>query len=329
MDLEDLYRLLRAGHIQAQGIVDTIQEPLLVLDQHLCVLSGNMAFFEKFRVSKDETIGQSTFKLGNGQWDIPELRTLLSEVVPKSSAVVGYEVTHEFPNLGLRTMLVSARRLVHPDSNSTSILLMLEDVTEKRRTDAEKDILLAETRHRMKNLLSTVRALANRTAVADRSAVEYRDAFLGRFEALMDAQNLELSGGAVIDFAGIVETAAKVAPSEDAFVRQGPSVALATRQVLPLRLLVHELSTNALKYGALSVEGGKVTVRWSVVNRTGGREALLIAWREEGGPPVAPPARSGFGSELIDFSVRHELGGTAELNFEPDGFRGMFSVPIG
>ena len=69
-------------------------------------------------------------------------------------------------------------------------------------------------------------------------------------------------------------------------------------------------------------------MRWSVVDRDGGREALLIEWREEGGPPGGCPARSGFGSELIEFSVRHELEGTAELRFEPGGFRGMFSVPI-
>lgn len=329
MDLEDLYRLLRAGHIQAQGIVDTLEEPLLVLDKNLCVLTGNTAFFQKFSVSKDETIGETLFNLGNGQWDIPELRKLLFEVVPKASAVVGYEVTHEFPVLGLRTMLVSARRLVHPDSSNSSILVLFEDVTDRRRVEAEKDILLAETRHRMKNLLATVRALASRTATDGRSAVEYRDAFIGRFEALMDAQDVALSGRSTADFAEIIAKAAKLAPSEDVFVRHGPSVTLAAPQVLPLSLLVHELVTNALKYGALSAEGGKVTVSWSLADRTAGGETLRIEWREENGPPVAPPRRSGFGSELIEFSVKQDLGGTAETHFEPEGFRGIFSVPIG
>lgn len=329
MDLEDLYRLLRAGHIQAQGIVDTLPEPLLVLDKNLWVLSGSAAFFDTFCVSKDETIGQSIFSLGNGQWDIPELRTLLCDVVPKSVAVVGYEVRHDFPSLGPRTMLVSARRLVHPDSSNTSILVMFEDVTERRRTEAQKDILLAETRHRMKNLLATVRALATRTATDGRSAEEYRDAFLGRFEALMDAQDMQLSGQSTADFAEIIARAARVAPTEDAFVRHGPSVTVAAPQVLPLSLLVHELTTNALKYGALSASGGKVTVEWSVADRTGGGEMLRIEWREANGPRVSPPARTGFGSELIEFSVKESLAGTAELHFEPEGFRALFSVPIG
>ena len=94
MNLEDLYRLLRAGHVQAQGIVDTLEQPLLVLDQHLSVESGNVAFFRTFCVSKDETVGQPVFDLGDGQWDIPELRKLLSDVVPRSTAVIGYEVRH-------------------------------------------------------------------------------------------------------------------------------------------------------------------------------------------------------------------------------------------
>lgn len=326
MNLEDLYRLLRAGHVQAQGIVDTLEEPLLVIDQHLCVLSGNVAFFETFGVSKDETLGETLFSLGNGQWDIPELRKLLSEVVPKSAAIIGYEVKHEFPMLGLRTMLVSARRLVQPDSGSTSMLLVFEDVTERRRADAAKDVLLAETRHRMKNLMATIHALANQTVAEDRSGVEYRDAFLGRFEALMAAQDAALPGQSPTNFADIVKKAAELAGSADAFICHGPSVGLAAPRVSPLSLVVHELSTNALKYGALSVVGGRVTVDWSVAD---GGKTLLIDWREENGPRVASPRRSGFGSKLIEFSVTQDLEGSAELHFEPEGFHGRFSVPIG
>jgi two-component sensor histidine kinase len=133
-------------------------------------------------------------------------------------------------------MLVSARRLVHPDSSNTSILLLFEDVTEQRRSEAEKDILLAETRHRMKNLLATVRALTNGTATEGRSAVEYREVFLGRFEAMIEAQDMEMSGRSTADFADIVGRAAKLARSEAAFVRRGPSVTVAAPQVLPLSL---------------------------------------------------------------------------------------------
>ena len=196
MNLEDLYRLLRSEHVQAQGIIDSLEEPLLVVDQAGCVLTGNRGFFETFRVGRDDTVGRSLFALGNGQWDIPEFRRLLGEIIPRSAAIIGYEVNADYPAIGRRTMLVSARRLIHPDNNSTSILILFEDVTDRRHSEAEKDILLAETRHRMKNLLAVVRALATQTAVEGRSGAEYRDAFLGRFEAVVRAEDLAMPGSA-------------------------------------------------------------------------------------------------------------------------------------
>ncbi len=330
MNLEDLYRLLRAGHVQSQGIVDTLAEPLLVLDHSYNVLSGNIAFFDTFQVSKDDTLGQCLFDLGDGQWDIAPLRELLSKVVPQSTAVIGYEVRHDFPGLGLRTMLVSARRMVHPESNSTSMLLLFEDVTDRRQAEAEKDILLAETRHRMRNLLASVRALANQTRTEGRTAADYQRAFLGRFQALMEAQDLVLSGQSGVDFGGIMQDAGKLAGSEgEAFVCHGPFVAVSAHQVLPLKFVVHELTTNALKHGALSAAGGKVRVDWTLAPRSDGGETLLMEWREEGGPRVAPPERPGFGSQLLEFSVKHDLKGTVELLFPPEGFRCSISVPIG
>jgi hypothetical protein len=207
MHLEDLYRLLRSEHVQAQGIIDTLEEPLLVVDQAGCVLTGNRGFFATFRAGRDGTVGHSLFALGNGQWDIPELRRLLSDIITKSTAIIGYQVNADFPAIGRRTMLVSARRLALPDNNSTSVLIMFEDATEKRREDAQKDILLAETRHRMRNLLAVVRALATQTAVEGRSGEEYREAFLGRFEALIRAEDFALAGSADGDLSALVEQA--------------------------------------------------------------------------------------------------------------------------
>jgi two-component sensor histidine kinase len=92
---------------------------------------------------------------------------------------------------------------------------------------------------------------------------------------------------------------------------------------LSLALVLHELATNALKYGALSVPGGRVRVRWS---REGGK--LRLTWREEGGPAVAPPTRRGFGSMLIERSVAHNLGGTARLDFRPEGLAYEVELPL-
>jgi len=92
MNVEDRYRLLRTSPVQAQGIVDTVRDSVLVLDESLRVQSANRPFFQTFRVDRYETIGQPLYELGNGQWDIPDLRRLLSDIIPKSTAVIDYRV---------------------------------------------------------------------------------------------------------------------------------------------------------------------------------------------------------------------------------------------
>ncbi len=106
----------------------------------------------------------------------------------------------------------------------------------------------------------------------------------------------------------------------------GPDVMLAPRAAQSLAMAVHELATNAAKYGALSVAGGRVMVDWSVADQTGRR--LILHWREVGGPPAAPPGRRGFGSRLIERNVHHDLGGTVETAYEADGFTADFSIPL-
>jgi two-component sensor histidine kinase len=327
MNLEDLYRLLRSEHVQAQGIVDTLDEPLLVLDQVGCVLSANRGFYQTFQVGRDDTVGRSLFALGDGQWDIPELRRLVGEIIPKSAAVVGYEVAAEFPTIGRRTMLVSARRLVHPDNNSTSILIAFEDVTDRRIRDVQKDVLLAETRHRMKNLLGIVRSIASQAEVEGRSAKDYRDAFLGRLQAVAEAESLALAGNAPADLRALVEQALKAAGPERCRITAGASVTLSARQVVPMSLILHELVTNAWKYGALSRSDGLVHVTWSVAEGDG-KTVLHLEWQEENGPPVTPPTRTGYGSRLIDLSAVQGLRGTLERKYEPGGLRVHVTAPM-
>ena len=190
MTLEDLYRLLRSGHVQAQGVLDTLDEPLLVLDQGMYVVTANPAFLRTFKCGRDDTVGHSLFSLGNGQWDIADLRRLLSEVIPRAAAIVDYEITHTFPDIGQHTFLVTARKLSHPDDNSQQILIVFTDITKRRRDSEAKDILLNESRHQMKNLMAVVRALASQTNTEGLTASQYRKTFLDRLEGLTATQEL-------------------------------------------------------------------------------------------------------------------------------------------
>lgn len=327
MTLEELYRVLRSSHVQSQGIVDTLQEPLVVLDKSMAVINANPSFYHQFDTDRESTLGQSLFELGNGQWDIPELRRLLSEVVPKAAAIVGYRVEHSFPDLGPRTMLVSARTLSHPDNNSTQMLVVFSDVTEQQKADTARDMLVAETRHRMKNLMAMLRAVAHQTEAKGRTGEEYRDIFMGRFAAVLTAQefiNFDDSGAGLED---IVSKSLEPLAGRRAVVDKGPKIRLSQYQVTPLTMILHELATNAMKYGALSNDTGLVHVSWSTEQRDG-QNYLQVNWREEGGPAVTPPARRGFGTELIEFSAKAD-GGNAVIDFQPAGLHVQLNLLAG
>src|SRR5512141_773421 len=125
---------LRAIETYAQDIVDTVREPLLILDKTLRVQSGNRAFYHTFRVSPTETENRLIYELGNGQWDIPALRTLLEDVVPKSSVFNDFELEHTFPVIGRRVMLLNARKL-QAGNHGELLVLAMEDVTARRRAE--------------------------------------------------------------------------------------------------------------------------------------------------------------------------------------------------
>ena len=126
----------------AQDIVETVREPLLILDSALRVQSANRAFYHTFRVSANETENRLIYELGNGQWDIPALRTLLEDVIPASSVFNDFELEHTFPVIGRRTMLLNGRKL-RAGSHAELLVLAMEDVTERRR--AEADLKALET----------------------------------------------------------------------------------------------------------------------------------------------------------------------------------------
>lgn len=130
----------------AENIIATLREPFVVLDKSLRVKTANASFYQTFHVSKEETEGCFVYDLGNGQWDIPRLRTLLEEVLPQNHSFQDFEVEHEFPTIGRKIMLLNARRFESGDRQQNLILLALEDITERRR--AEVAVQTSEVRYR-------------------------------------------------------------------------------------------------------------------------------------------------------------------------------------
>src|SRR5512132_1611691 len=160
---------LKAIETFSQNIVDTVREPLLMLDTTLRVHSANRAFYQTFHVSPEETENRLIYELGNGQWDIPALRTLLEDIVPKSSVFSDFELEHDFPGLGRRVMLLNARKL-QAGHHGELLVLAMEDVTERRRVEEEvakakeasemanrtKSLFLANMSHELRTPLNAI-----------------------------------------------------------------------------------------------------------------------------------------------------------------------------
>ena len=126
----------------SESIVDTVREPLIVLDEDLRVVTASRSFYEVFKVNPEETVGQLIYNLGNKQWDIPKLRELLENILPHQATFDDYEVEHDFPGIGKRTMLLNARRIPDPPAKLKVILLAIEDITRRKKME-ECDVSLA------------------------------------------------------------------------------------------------------------------------------------------------------------------------------------------
>jgi two-component sensor histidine kinase len=170
----------------AQAIVDTIRGPLLVLDQDLCVVTANRAFYQAFRMSIQDVHGRPVYSLGDGQWDIPELRLLLEGVAPQHAVMEGYEVERDFPVIGRRSMLLNARELINKKDARKLILLAIDDVTDRRAAEREiagllqqKDTLLQEMQHRVANslqIIASILSLKARTVQSEETRLHLEDA---------------------------------------------------------------------------------------------------------------------------------------------------------
>lgn len=119
----------------AENIVETVREPLVVLNYDLRILTANHSFFDTFKVTPEETIGNFIYDLGNRQWDIPKLRVLVEEILPHDTVINGYEVEHDFPGIGRKTILLNARQIFREKSGSQLILLAMEDITSRKNEE--------------------------------------------------------------------------------------------------------------------------------------------------------------------------------------------------
>lgn len=327
-DLKSKQAEIGEAKIFAEAIIETIRHPLLALSGDLRVRSANAAFHLTFGLSPDEVIGSLIYELVDGQWNVPPLKELLEQLVPEHRRIDDYELTLEVPRLGSRTMLMNARCIADNHGSGELVLLAIEDITERREAARHQELLVGELSHRVKNTLAVVQSIAVQTLRNSSSLEYFGEAFQGRLQALARANDAILDGSwKGVTLRHTIQRSLRPFAVEGRIkLAEGPEIDLRPQACLAITMILHELTTNAFKYGALSVPAGSIDIVWRI-DAPGTKQAISIAWRERDGPVVAPPIRQGQGTRFIERSIAYELGGKASIVFNTDGLAATLVFP--
>ncbi|PZN99586.1 MAG: hypothetical protein DCF29_18550 [Alphaproteobacteria bacterium] len=212
------------------------------------------------------------------------------------------------------------------DGRIVGVFVQGNDVTDAVLAAERQELMIDELNHRVKNTLATVQSIAMQTARSNADPKRFAASFQSRLLALSHTHDLlTRSHWEGADLRSILEHETQ-AHDQNRILLNGPAVELSSASAVSLGMILHELATNAAKYGALAAGDGRVLVDWSVANQTA--RTLHLTWRERGAAGCEPPTHRGFGSRLIERNVRHDLGGTVTLDYAPDGLTADFTIPL-
>ena len=253
----------------------------------------------------------------------------MAVALKENRAVRGMEAAAERPD-GTRVPFIPYPTPIHDEKgNLIGAVNMLADITERKRAEEQQALLVRELHHRVKNTLATVQAIMGSTASVVDNIEDFKTALFGRIQSLSKTHLLLADEERAAEFVDLLrsELDAFDDGSKGRISLQGPQVTLSSQLAVSLGMAIHELTTNAAKYGALSVFGGKVEVTWSVTIDAA-RRTLSFDWIESGGPPVEEPTRKGFGTRLLDFVLPGQIQAKTRIVYARDGVRMHCVVPL-
>jgi chemotaxis protein methyltransferase CheR len=317
----DAFVDVQDGIALANAIVDTVRDPLLVLDHDLRVIAASRSFYSTFRLVRDDVRGLLLYEIDGAQWDIPELRELLKAISNDQATVEGYEVDREFPAIGRRVMLLNARKVFYEKGTHTTVLLAFEDITGQRTIERqvqellrEKDMLLDEMQHRVANslqIIASILLIKARTVQSEETRLQLEDAHQRVLSVAAVQQHLHVvGGGKPIELASyltrLCETLAQsmIGDSRPISLRVDADAGTAiSREAVSIGLIVTELVMNALKHAFPSEKpDATIVVSYKVA---GTDWKLTISDNGIGKPDVsASNTKPGLGTSLVKALTR-------------------------
>ncbi|HEV3395024.1 MAG TPA: PAS domain S-box protein [Xanthobacteraceae bacterium] len=289
------------------------------------VTSWNAAAMRLFGYRPEEMIGQSITRIIPAELHAEEGRILAQ--LRRGQHIDHYETVRVAKDGRRIDVSLCVSPLRDKSGQVIGAAKIARDITERKQAEMLQRLLMQELNHRVKNTLATIQAIANQSMRRARNPADFVAGFSGRIQALARAHDLltqtRLQGAEIMD---LVRDQVLLGEGDDQRVEcAGPTLVLDVQAAMNLALVVHELATNARKYGALSGPDGRLSVTWEI--RSNGGRQLVLDWRESGGGKVAAPRERGFGSTLIEQTLRAQ-GGQASIRYGAQGMSGTFTLPL-
>ncbi len=322
----DITERKRAEEIERRlaAIIESSDSAILSTDLGMTITSWNQGAERLYGYSAEEAIGQSVTILVPG--DRPAEEAKIIRRIRQGQRIEPHETRRRRKDGRVIDVSLTVSPVLDEHGNIIGASKIAHDITARKETERLQQILMGEMKHRVKNILATVQAVARQTFGSDPDLQAASEAFELRLLSLANAHDLlsrETWDGAEL----LAVIAAALAPyREEQFEVGGPRVSLSPRVVLAMSLALHELVTNAIKYGALKHPDGRVAIAWEV--QAGDLPRCVLRWQERGGPPVAVPERKGFGTRLIEGVLAAELDGDVQIEYEPSGLVCTIDAPV-
>jgi PAS domain S-box-containing protein len=311
--------------LRYETIIESITQPVYLLSRDLVIESWNRGAEKLYGFSADEIIGRPERDLCSGDNERKATEDLAVRVEQLGEAL-SYDARRSRKDGSIVHIIFYLAPLRDSQGSLTGYVAIAHDITERKAEERTRQLLLDELNHRVKNTLAIVQSIARQTLSQTQNPAGFAASFFGRLQALAGAHNiLTASSWQTAGLDRLVRDQLILGGANNArFFCSGPEVSLFPQVAVSLALVLHELGTNARKYGALSVPDGVVELIWEI---DPAEPAVNLRWQEKGGPPVSVPAHRGFGSLMIERSLKG-VGGRAGLRFETSGLICTIRLPL-